>query len=115
MDDYDYSPDLYTLEDENGNTETFELLDTLDEDGVTYYALLPVYDDAEKSVQSNSEFIVLRAETNAVGEDELVTVDDEDEYERIGGIFLERLENFYDGDDEGDEFDGDDYYGEEES
>ena len=44
----------------------------------------------------------------------LVTVDDEDEYDRIGNIFLERLEDYYDPDEDEDENEPDDGYEDEE-
>ena len=112
MDNENFTPDLYTLEDENGELQTFELWDTLEEDGNVYYALIPVYDDPEESITGDEEFVILKLEDPESDDEVLITIDDDDEYERIGAIFLERLEKFYD--DEGDEdFDGDDYDGEE--
>ncbi len=115
MADFNYDPDIYTLEDENGEQQTFELLDTLEENGVIYYAMLPVYDDPKESLEGDAGLIVLKVEDDG-GEETLVTIDDDDEYERIGNIFLERLENYYDGEEDeesSDDFDGDDYDGEE--
>ncbi len=112
MSDYNYNPDIYTLSDENGEESTFELLDTLEENGVIYYAMVPVYDDPADSIKGDAELVVLKLDDSS-GEEELVSIDDEEEYERIGGIFLERLENYYDGEDEEEDFEGDDYEGEE--
>lgn len=116
MKDFDYNPDIYTLSDENGEEHTFELLDTYEENGNTYYAMVPVYDDPKDSITGDAQLVVLKLE-DPEGEI-LVTVDDDEEYERIGNIFLERLDGYYDGDDEDGEgyddgFDGDDYAGEE--
>lgn len=99
MDNMDYSPEIYTLEDEDGVEQSFELLDTLEDGGNTYYAMSPCYDDPKELLDYDAEFIVLKAEM-VDGEEMLVTIQDDDEYERIGGIFLERLENFYDVDDD---------------
>lgn len=116
-----FGPDLYTLEDENGELQTFELWDTLEENGEVYYALVPKYDDPEKSLQSDYELVVLKLEDPSDTET-LITIEDDEEYERIGNIFLERLDKYFDGEDEeeegeysGDDFDGDDYGGEEET
>lgn len=117
--DNNFQPDLFTLEDENGELTTFELWDTLEENGQVYYALVPVYDDPEKSLSKDAELVVLKAENpDNVDAETLVTIEDDDEYERIGNIFLERLENYFDGEDEDEDydpedFDGDDYDGEE--
>lgn len=113
MSDFNYNPDIYTLSDENGEEHTFELLDTMELDGNVYYAMVPVYDDPAKSIEGDAELVVLKLE-DPDDEETLITIDDDEEYERIGGIFLERLENYYDADDEEDgDFDGDDYEGEE--
>lgn len=111
--DENFEPELVTLEDEEGNSSTYELLDTLEENGSVYYALVPVHDDPEESLQENAELIVLKLEDPSDPDSGFVSIEDDDEYERIGNIFIERLENFYDGDDE--DFDGDDYGGEEDS
>ena len=112
MNEFDYNPDLYTLQDENGEEQTFELLDTLEENGTVYYAMIPVHENPEDSITGDAELIVLKLE-DPEDEETLITIDDDDEYERIGNIFLERLENYFDGDEEEEfdpeEFDGDDY------
>ncbi len=118
MKNFDYDPDIYTLADEDGVEHTFELLDTYEENGNTYYAMVPVYDDPKDSITGDAQLVVLKLEDPEDGET-LVTVDDDEEYERIGNIFLERLEGYYDSDDDDEDessdedFDGDDYAGEE--
>ena len=99
MKDYNYDPDIYTLSDENGEERTFELLDTYEENGVLYYAMVPVYDEPEKNIEGDAELVVLKLD-DSEGEELLVTIDDEEEYDRIGGIFIDRLEGYYDSDDE---------------
>ena len=111
MSEMNYNPDIYTLLDENGEEQTFELLDTLEEDGNVYYALVPVYDNPEDSITGDAELVVLKLE-DPNDEETLITIEDDDEYERIGNIFLDRLENYYDGEEEEfdpEAFDGDDY------
>lgn len=112
MSEFNYNPDIYTLSDENGEEQSFELLDTLEENGTVYYALIPIYDDPQDSISGDAELVVLKLE-DPNDEETLITIEDDDEYERIGNIFLERLENYYDGEDEEEfdpeQFDGDDY------
>ena len=95
MSDYNYNPDLYTLIDENGVEQTFELLDTLEEGDNVYYALLPVHDNPEDSIAGDAELVVLKLE-DPEDDTTLISIDDDDEYDRIGSIFLERLEGYYD-------------------
>lgn len=92
--------DIYTLVDEDGIEQDFEMVDQLEENGIVYYALVPYYDDPTRIVEEDAELVVLKAETGDDGEDILSTIDDDDEYERIGNIFLERIQEMYDSDDE---------------
>lgn len=78
---------IIELEDEDGNVSRFEFVDRAELDGTVYYALIPeVSDDSEDA----AEFVVLKeAEIN--GEAMLATVDDDDEYQRVGEMFLKRF------------------------
>ncbi len=71
---------IFTLTDENGVESDFELLLSLDIEGVTYMALVPVADNEE------GEYVILKLEEED-GEDVLLTIDDDDEFERIADIF----------------------------
>ena len=75
---------VFTLTDENGVESDFELLLSMDIEGVTYMALVPVSENGE------GEYVILKlAEED--GEDVLLTIDDDDEFERIADIFDEEL------------------------
>ena len=101
----EYTPELYTLEDEDGNEQEFELLDVMEYEGDVYYALTPFYgDQKEDMLQDDGEVVILKEE-NVDGESMLVSIDEDDEYEKIGGLFLERLNEIYDDEDEEDEED----------
>ena len=86
-----YEPIIYTLTDQEGNEKQFELLDSMDIDNQTYYALTPHCEEPEEAAAGEAgELIVLKSVYQ--GNEELwATVDDEEEYERIGNIFLEKL------------------------
>ena len=88
--------DLYTLVDEEGVEQTFELMDTYETDeGELYYALVPYYENPEDMVEADTEHVVLRSEEDENGEETLVSIDDDAEYERIGQIFMDRLSETY--------------------
>ncbi len=100
-DDMDYTPDLYTLMDEEGNEQTFELLDAAEVDGQRYFALVPYFDDPDDLLQDDGDLVILRSEI-VDGEEMMASIDDDEEYDRIGSMFLERLEEMfesYDGED----------------
>lgn len=92
----DMGVDLYTLVDEDGVEQTFELMDTYETDeGELYYALVPYYENPEDMVEADTELVVLRSEEDENGEETLVTIEDDAEYERIGQIFMDRLSETY--------------------
>jgi uncharacterized protein YrzB (UPF0473 family) len=97
----EFTPDIYTLEDEDGNEQAFELLDVMEFEGEKYFALTPYFEDPEEMLASDGELIVLKSEYEG-DEEMMVSIDDDDEYEKIGNIFIERLQEMYDFDDEDD-------------
>lgn len=95
----EFNPDIVTVIDENGVEHTFEELDRIETDTAKYVALLPVYDDAEEILDDDGELIILRvSEEN--GETYLEPIEDDDEFNEIGKIFEERLEDLFSFDDE---------------
>ena len=102
--EYDYNPDLITVTDEEGKEHTFEILDRIETDDAKYAALVPVYDDAEELLEDDGELIILRVEEEDDGETYLCPIEDDDEFDEIGAIFQQRLEDYmagpYDNDEE---------------
>ena len=71
-------------------------MDTYETDeGELYYALVPYYENPEDMVEADTELVVLRSEEDENGEETLVSIDDDAEYERIGQIFMDRLSETY--------------------
>lgn len=91
----EYNPDIYTLTDEEGVSQAFELLDILEIEDNRYFALTPYYEDPEKYLDEDGELIVLKSQDDESGEELMVSIDDEEEYQRIGNIFLEKLANYF--------------------
>ena len=95
----EFNPDIVTVIDENGVEHTFEELDRIETDTAKYVALLPVYDEAEEILDDDGELIILRvSEEN--GETYIEPIEDDDEFNEIGKIFEERLEDLFSFDDE---------------
>lgn len=78
---------IIELEDEDGTVTRFEFVDRAELNGVAYYALIPADFDEEEGA---SEFVVLK-EIITDGEPMLSTVDDDDEYNAAGEMFLKRF------------------------
>lgn len=75
--------DVYTLTDEEGNEKQFELIGEAEIDGKTYYALTELDDDYN---QVSEEYVILRLEVED-GEDVLVSIDDDEEFDRVADFF----------------------------
>ena len=96
----EYNPDLYTLVDEEGVEQTFELLDVMEVDDDRYFALMPYYEDPEDILDDTAELIVLKSQMDENDEELMISIDDEEEYQRIGQMFLEKLSTSFDGEEE---------------
>ncbi|MDR1117037.1 MAG: DUF1292 domain-containing protein [Oscillospiraceae bacterium] len=85
----EYGADFITLTDDEGNEFELEHLDTLEVDGETYMAFAPTNtgeDDEE------IEVIVLKVAVED-NEEIFVTVDDDDELDRIYEMFVDRFDD----------------------
>ena len=82
-----FEPELITLTDEDGNETQFEIIASYEMDGVTYLALVPTENNDE------GEYVILRLEADPEneGEEILVTIDDDDEFDKIADIFDDML------------------------
>ena len=93
--EFDYTPELYTLEDEDGVEQEFELIDKLEVEGSCYYAFIPYAPNPEELLNSDGELVILK-EIEDGDEVILATIDNDEEYNRIGEIFLARIGDAYD-------------------
>ncbi len=91
------TPDLLTLEDEDGKEVTFEVIDATEVNGTRYLAVIPYQEDPE-SLQEEAELILMRIGTDDQGE-YMDIVDDDEELLTVGKVFEERLRAIYDIDD----------------
>ena len=88
---------LYTLMDEDGVEQVYELLDSMELDDKTYFALSPYYDDPSKALEDSGEILILAEELD--GDDAyMVSIEDDEEYQRVGQLFVDRLNRLFDGD-----------------
>ena len=81
-----FNEEVFTLTDEDGNEKQFELLGSQEIDGETYLALVPIEDN------ENEEDVILKvALDEESGEEILVTIDDDDEFDRVADFFNDEL------------------------
>ncbi|MCQ2505032.1 MAG: DUF1292 domain-containing protein [Saccharofermentans sp.] len=93
----EYGQELFTLVDEEGNESEFELLDAMEIDGQKYLALVPYVENLEDLNADNEDLVILKVEVND-GEEILAVIEDDDEYDKVGNMFLTRLQEFIDED-----------------
>ena len=93
-----FGPDFITVTDEDGNDFELELVDTLEHQGVTYYAMFPAVAEDEESgepqdVDADDEeygLVIMKAiEEN--GEELLSTLDSDEELDEVYELFMERF------------------------
>ena len=91
--DEEYQPDLMTLEDEDGNEVTFEVIDALDHKGVHYLAVVEYTEDEAEA--EDAQLVIL-----SVGEDDegeyLDVVEDDETLLEVSKLFEKRLSEEYD-------------------
>lgn len=93
-----FGPDFITITDEDGNDFELELVDTLEHNGITYYAMFPAVEEDEatgepKDVDADDEeygLVIMKAiEEN--GEELLSTLDSDEELDEVYELFMERF------------------------
>ena len=76
---------IITLTDEDGTEIEFEVIGEAELDGVTYYAMMPTENaNVEEGIV---EYVLLKKEADENGDDLFITLDDEDEFEKVANYF----------------------------
>jgi uncharacterized protein YrzB (UPF0473 family) len=104
MDD-SFGPDFITVTDEEGNDFELEMVDSLEHNGITYYAMFPAVEEDEatgqpKDVDADDEeygLVIMKA-IQENGEELLSTLDSDEELDQVYELFMERF--FQDEDEE---------------
>ena len=76
----EFEQEIFTLTDEEGNESDFELIGSMELDGVNYVALLPVEG-------TEDEYVILKLTEDEDGDEVLVTIDDDDEFDKVEDAF----------------------------
>ena len=90
----DYGNDFVTLVDENGKETEFEIVDSLVTENNEYFALIPT-ETPDNIGTDDGELVILKV-VEEDGEEFLEPIEDDDDYEEISEIFIDRLEELYD-------------------
>ncbi len=98
MNEKENEREFYTLVDEEGAEIEFEKIGEAEMNGTVYFAMIPAVTN-EEDADGFCEYVVLRMEKDENGEDTLVTIDDDEEFDNIADIFDDQFseEIDYDG------------------
>lgn len=91
----DYSPDILTLTDEDGQEFSFEVLDAADHNGEHYLAVVPYAENSKEKLEEDANLIIMRVGEED-GEEYLDVVEEDEELYEVSELFAHRLEELYD-------------------
>lgn len=85
--------EVITLVDEEGAEHDFEVIDVIEVDSEKYAILLPVAEGEDAEIEDeNVEAIILKFATDDDGNEFLVDIDDNEEWEKVADAWEEMLE-----------------------
>ena len=84
----DFGQNFITLTDEDGNEFELEYIDALELDGQTYMAFFPAVE--EDAAEEDLGLVILKS-IMVDGEEQLSTLDSDEELDRVYDLFMEQL------------------------
>ena len=85
MNEQEFQSEFYTLTDEDGNETEFEVIGSAEINGIEYFAMVP--SDSAAGSDGMIEYVLLKKEKDESGEEMFVTIDDDDEFDRVADYF----------------------------
>lgn len=87
----EFGPNFVTLTDDEGNDIELEYVDALEHNGTTYMAFFPVVEEDSEDEENEEEYglVILKSQMEN-GEEFLVTIDDEEEIDKVYDLFMEQ-------------------------
>ncbi len=92
----DFGNDIVTLVDDDGKEYSFEVLDAIETDTGRYLAMLPYYTDANDKLNDSGELVLVKSVLDEEGEEYFEDIADDDEYETVADLFIDRLQDAFD-------------------
>ena len=88
----EFGPNFVTLTDDEGNDVELEYVDALEYNGTTYMAFFPVVEEDSEEEENEEEYglVILKSQMEN-GEEFLVTIDDEEEIDKVYDLFMEQI------------------------
>ncbi|NLI91819.1 MAG: DUF1292 domain-containing protein [Peptococcaceae bacterium] len=92
QEEMDEAFDIVVLNDDEGNEHEFMHLATVEVEGNTYFVLLPVEETEDEDEEA--EAIILKVGKDENGEDMLMDIEDDEEWEKVADAWEEMEEEF---------------------
>ena len=88
----EFGPNFVTLTDDEGNDIELEYVDALEHNGTTYMVFFPVVEEDSEDEENEEEYglVILKSQMEN-GEEFLVTIDDEEEIDKVYDLFMEQI------------------------
>ena len=88
----EFGPNFVTLTDDEGNDVELEYVDALEYNGTTSMAFFPVVEEDSEEEENEEEYglVILKSQMEN-GEEFLVTIDDEEEIDKVYDLFMEQI------------------------
>ena len=88
----EFGPNFVTLTDDEGNDVELEYVDALEFNGTTYMAFFPVMEEDSEEEENEEEYglVILKSQMEN-GEEFLVTIEDEEEIDKVYDLFMEQI------------------------
>lgn len=88
----EFGPNFVTLTDDEGNDIELEYVDALEHNGTTYMAFFPVVEEDSEDEENEEEYglVILKSQMEN-GEEFLVTIDDEEEIDKVYDLFMDQI------------------------
>ena len=88
----EFGPNFVTLTDDEGNDIELEYVDALEHNGTTYMAFFPGVEEDSEDEENEEEYglVILKSQMEN-GEEFLVTIDDEEEIDKVYDLFMEQI------------------------
>lgn len=91
----EFTPEIVSILDEEGNEHLFEELDRIETENGKYVALLPYYETEEEITDDEADELIILKVIEENDDFYLEPIEDDKEFNEIGEIFEERLSEMF--------------------
>lgn len=96
MTNEEFGNDIVTLTDDDGKNYSFEILDAIETDTGRYLAMVPYFEDPQEKLDDSGDLVLVKVLEDENGDEYFEDIADDDEYETVADLFIDRLQEDYD-------------------